>query len=78
MTCPYLDYRTESDDLTFDHERPYCTAAEEFVQPMRADICNGRYGLNHDQDCEIYLEQEGIDILPDGGDNQTLADGDEQ
>lgn len=55
MTCPFLEYRRSSGERTFDHERPFCTAAEEFVQPMRADICNGRYGLAHERDCEIYL-----------------------
>ena len=76
MACPYLDYRTESNDQTFDHERPYCTVAEEFVQPMRADICNGRYGLIHDRDCEIYIAHEGIEILPDGGSNPNSMTGD--
>ncbi|KTG08608.1 hypothetical protein AUR64_18240 [Haloprofundus marisrubri] len=53
--CPYLDYRREAGEQTFDTARPYCTAADEFVQPMRADICAGRYGLDHATDCEIYL-----------------------
>lgn len=66
--CPYLEYRqlTEGagDDGDIDAEpRAYCTAAEEFVQPMRADICNGRYGLYHETDCEIYRAHEG---LPEG------------
>jgi hypothetical protein len=55
MGCPYLEYRNESDGMQFDHERAYCTAAERFVQPMRADICNDRYALEHDDHCEIYL-----------------------
>jgi hypothetical protein len=54
MTCPYLDYRDESEDGSFDTARAYCTAAETFVQPMRADVCNDRYDLAHDADCEIY------------------------
>ena len=52
MTCPFLDYR----DLDGgDEPRAYCTAADRFVQAMRADICNDRYGLDHAADCEIFL-----------------------
>jgi len=54
MTCPFLDYRRESEDRAFETPRAYCTAAETFVQPMRADVCNDRYDLVHDVDCEIY------------------------
>lgn len=54
MACPYLSYR--SDDQ-FDHERAYCAVAEEFVQPMRADICNDRYDLAHDTHCEIFRQR---------------------
>ena len=54
MTCPYLEYRRESDDRSFDVARAYCTAAETFVQPMRADVCNDRYDLAHDADCDVY------------------------
>ncbi|WP_224449357.1 hypothetical protein [Haloprofundus salilacus] len=57
--CPYLDYRRETGGRSFEAARPYCTAAETFVQPMRADICVGRYGLDHAADCEIYLAHEG-------------------
>lgn len=59
MVCPYLEYRDGSADPDrdpFDEPRAYCTAAEQFVQPMRADICNDRYDLVHDRDCEIYRE----------------------
>ncbi|RRJ34006.1 hypothetical protein [Halocatena pleomorpha] len=59
MTCPYLEYRGESGGKQFDHERAYCSAAERFVQPMRADICNDRYDLNHEEHCEIYREHTG-------------------
>jgi hypothetical protein len=52
MACPYLDYRELSDGG--DEPRAYCTAADRFVQPMRADICNDRYGLEHEAHCEIY------------------------
>jgi hypothetical protein len=59
MTCPYLAYRRGADGLRFDEERAYCTAAERFVQPMRADICNDRYGLAHAEHCEIYRAHDG-------------------
>ncbi|MWV39297.1 hypothetical protein [Natrialba sp. INN-245] len=55
MACPYLAYRTQAGDAQFDEARAYCTAADRFVQAMRADICNDRYGLAHDEHCEIYL-----------------------
>lgn len=64
MVCPYLEYRDrtdetetgelKSDDTTFEEPRAFCTVVDEFVQPMRADICNDRYGLNHERHCEIY------------------------
>lgn len=56
MTCPYLEYRASAEDAAFDHERAYCTIAERFVQPMRADICNDRYDLDHAEHCEIYRD----------------------
>ena len=56
MTCPYLEYRAAGDGHAFDGERAYCIAAGEFVQPMRADVCNDRYDLDHATDCEIYRE----------------------
>ena len=73
MGCPYLEYRRDADDRerAFDEARAYCTAAERFVQPMRADICNDRYDLAHDRDCEIYLEHDGSDA--DGDDGGTDA-----
>lgn len=68
--CPYLDYRREDDGHAFDSERAYCAVAERFVQPMRADICNGRHGLDHEIDCEIYIthEREDGDEAQRGGD----------
>jgi hypothetical protein len=54
MACPYLEYREGDGTHSFDHERAYCAAAETFVQPIRADICNDRYNLDHGQDCEIF------------------------
>ena len=52
--CRYLEYRTDADGKRFDTARAYCTAAETFVQPMRADICNRRYDLEPETDCEYY------------------------
>jgi len=63
MACPHLAYRESAGAQEFDHERPYCTVAEEFVEAMRADICNDRYALAHDQHCEIYREHAD----PEGG-----------
>ncbi|MFC4448118.1 hypothetical protein [Halorussus aquaticus] len=60
--CPYLEYRALS-GASEAESRAYCAAAEEFVQAMRADVCNDRYGLDHETDCEIYREAEG---LPEG------------
>jgi hypothetical protein len=54
MACPYLEYREADGTRSFDYERAYCAAAERFVQPMRADICNDRYDLDHGQHCEIF------------------------
>ncbi|WP_226041064.1 hypothetical protein [Natrinema sp. DC36] len=71
MSCPYLEYRDGSDDPgrePFDEERAYCTAADRFVQPMRADICTDRYDLVHERDCEIYREHaDDADPAADGG-----------
>ena len=59
--CPHLDYRWESDDHSFDHERAYCTVVDRFVQPMRADICNARHDLDPAEHCKYYREHEGIE-----------------
>lgn len=69
MTCPYLEYREGDDARTFDAARAYCTVVEEFVQPMRADVCNDRYELDHAADCEFYLAAEADDETgsPGGG-----------
>ncbi len=56
MACPHLSYRSSANDTEFDHERAYCAVAQQFVQPMRADICNDRYNLAHDEHCELYRE----------------------
>lgn len=61
MTCPYLTYRDGDEEHSFEHERPYCTAAELFVQPLRADICNEVGSFSPETHCEIYREAEGIE-----------------
>jgi hypothetical protein len=63
MTCPYLDYRA-FDPSPADETRAYCTVVDEFVQPMRADVCNDRYALEHATHCEIYREHvdEPVDL----------------
>ena len=62
MTCPHLSYRDEAGGRQFDEPRAYCEAAERFVQPMRADICNDRYDLDHSEHCEIYRgHADGVD-----------------
>jgi len=73
MTCPFLEYRASSDDATFDVARAYCTAAGAFVQPMRADVCNDRYELDHESDCEIYrahADELDDDAVPGGSDDR--------
>jgi len=45
----------------FAVERAYCTVVDEFVQPMRADVCNDRYELSHASHCEYYREAEGLE-----------------
>ena len=61
MPCPYLEFRAAAGEASFAHERPYCTAAERFVQAMRADVCSERYGLSPDAHCEVYREHEGLE-----------------
>jgi hypothetical protein len=56
--CPHLDYREANGEAEFEIERAYCTAVGLFVQPMRADICNTRHGLDFETDCEYYREAE--------------------
>lgn len=52
--CKFLEYRTEANGKKFDAERAYCNEVEEFIQPMRADICNQRYDLSPAEHCEFY------------------------
>lgn len=59
MTCPHLEYRERANGTEFDVARAYCAVTEEFVEPVRADICNDRYDLAHDEHCEIFLAHEG-------------------
>lgn len=61
MACPYLEFRSSAGDRSFDRDRPFCAVTESFVQPMRADICGERYGLDPTADCEIFREHEGLD-----------------
>lgn len=74
MTCPYLEYRRESDGRSFAEPRAFCTAANRFVQPMRADVCNDRYDLDHAEHCEIYRSAVAGNGEPgeegDGGDGE--------
>jgi hypothetical protein len=67
MTCPCLEYQKESDNQYFEVSRGYCTVVEQFVQPMRADICNDRYDLNHESHCEIYREYTQNSDHPEDG-----------
>jgi len=53
MACPYLEYRESDGTLEFDHERPFCAASEEFVSPVRADICNERHDFDYES-CPVY------------------------
>jgi hypothetical protein len=76
--CPHLTYREagdgtefdggDSDGSAFDEPRAFCTVTESFVQPMRADICNARYGLDPVADCEFYVDPE---VASDG--NETAG-----
>ncbi|SFG62748.1 hypothetical protein SAMN04488063_2635 [Halopelagius inordinatus] len=59
MACPHLAYHRSANGEEFDEPRAYCTVADRFVQPMRADICNDRYGLDHADHCEIYRARNG-------------------
>ena len=58
--CEHLEYRDAADGRTFERARPYCTVVGEFVQPMRADVCAMRYGLEPATDCEFYRDEHGL------------------
>lgn len=73
--CEHLEYR---DDERFPTERAYCTVVDEFVQPVRADVCNGRYDLAPAEHCEYYREHEGIeDEWLTGADGDDAGEGGE-
>lgn len=80
--CEFLERRRSGDgddgDAEFDHERPYCTAVDAFVQPMRADVCAKRYGLDPESDCEFYREAKGLGSITgfDGGETTDSEAGD--
>ncbi|QLG26610.1 hypothetical protein HUG10_03235 [Halorarum halophilum] len=61
MTCPHLEYREGDGSREFETARAFCTVAERFVQPVRADICTERYDLDPEADCEYFREHEGLD-----------------
>lgn len=69
MTCPYLEYRREDEDRSFDHERPYCRIAgsdeSPFVSPVKADVCTDRFDFDHREHCDRFRNHVG-----------TRADGD--
>jgi len=73
--CPHLDYRAGTDGTEFEVPRAYCTVAERFVQPVRADVCNERYDLSPAEHCEIYREHEGIEDSWLTGEATDVADG---
>ncbi|WP_435174970.1 hypothetical protein [Halorussus sp. AFM4] len=75
--CQYLEYRPlsgtgsseeggDSDGAGSQEPRAYCTAADTFVQAMRADVCNLRYGLDPETDCEFYRDAEGLPAASPG------------
>jgi len=61
MACEFLEYRSGDEEHSFETERAYCTVVDEFVLPMRADLCNERFGLDPATECEYY-----IDAVADG------------
>ena len=60
MACEYLEFRASDGERSFAHERPYCAVVDDFVQPMRADVCAERYGLTPVEHCEIYRDEEEL------------------
>jgi hypothetical protein len=77
-----LEYRESDGETEFETARAYCTVADRFVQPMRADICNGRYDLDPAADCEIYRDHAGLawddppEADPAGESSATTSEGD--
>ena len=70
MTCPYLEYRESNGEQTFSTGRAYCGVVDRFVQPMRADVCNDRFDLRHDGDCEHFRATQA-----EGNGERTGTDG---
>lgn len=60
MACPFFDYRNADDEHEFDHDRPFCEVLDEFVLPIRADICKNEREWSHEEHCEIYREHEHL------------------
>lgn len=65
--CRYLEYRVEAGGKEFETARAFCTVDDRFVQPMRADICNRRYDLEPERDCEIFERAQASDEPETGG-----------
>lgn len=79
MVCPFLEYRSLPSTDASDEPRAYCEAADRFVQPLRADICNDRYDLSHNRDCEIYLDRvDSTEAAEPGGANAPAPEDDRQ
>ena len=57
MACPHLAYRS----LGSGEERAFCTIADRFVAPLRADVCHDRWTFDHETHCEIYRAWAGED-----------------
>ena len=71
MTCPYLEYKREGEDRSFDHERPYCWIAgsdeSSFVPPVKADVCNDRFDFDHREHCDRFRDH--VEARADGDDD---------
>ena len=72
MTCPYLDYRRSDGDQEFDHERPYCDVVDDFVSPMRADLCNDRHDFDHAEHCEFFPDEAPPEV-EDAEETESVA-----
>jgi hypothetical protein len=78
MACPVLEYRSSDGTLEFDHTRPYCGLAGEFVSPMDADVCNDRFEFHHASHCERYRQyvaSQGVEVVA-GAPAVLVADAD--
>ncbi|WP_435128935.1 hypothetical protein [Halobaculum sp. D14] len=61
MACPHLEYRDAANGKQFEAARAFCTVTDEFVQPVHADVCAERYGLDPESDCGVYRDHEGLE-----------------